>query len=334
LVETDGTGSLILHPRTFHVPGAMRFLNAAFFGLSMVPTFHVQVKSFRPDVILAPWVYPDGTAMVALGKLWGVPVVVRAMGTDINEAARMPGRRTQVRWALNQAGGIVAVSRALAQGMVDLGVASERISVIPTGVDHTIFHPRDRVESRQVLSLPEGPLVLVASRLSPEKGLLDLLQAMAAVVKEFPFHLVLVGEGGQRVRLEDEVKRRGLGAHVRFEGFQEESRMPLYYSAADLSCLPSHREGWPDAIMESLACGCPVVATNVGGVPEMLSLTSGGSLVPPASPDELALALRQALHRPWNREEIARAMSPYTIEDTARRYLQVCEQAVAQARPR
>jgi glycosyltransferase involved in cell wall biosynthesis len=110
--------------------------------------------------------------------------------------------------------------------------------------------------------------------------------------------------------------------------------MPLYYSAADLSCLPSHREGWPDAIMESLACGCPVVATNVGGVPEMLSLTSGGSLVPPASPDELALALRQALHRPWNREEIARAMSPYTIEDTARRYLQVCEQAVAQARPR
>jgi glycosyltransferase involved in cell wall biosynthesis len=256
------------------------------------------------------------------------------MGTDINEAARMPGRRSQVRWALNHAGGIVSVSRALGQAMTNLGVAPERISVIPTGVDHQIFRPRDRVESRRLLGLPEGPMVLVASRLSAEKGLLDLLHATESVVKEAPFLLVLVGEGAQRQRLEDEVKQRGLAAHVRFEGFQDESRMPLYYSAADLTCLPSHREGWPDAIMESLACGCPVVATNVGGVPDMLALANGGSLVPPASPGELALALKQALQRPWKREEIARAMSSFTIEDTARQYLQVCERAVEQRRSR
>jgi glycosyltransferase involved in cell wall biosynthesis len=332
LVETDPSGSMVLHPRSFHIPGMLRSLNAALFGLSLAPTFRAQVKSFRPDVILTPWAYPDGTAVVALGKLWGVPVVVRAMGSDINHSARQPGRRTQVRWALNQAGGVVAVSQALATTMAELGVARERISVIPTGVDHTIFHPRDRGQARLLLGFPQASVVVVAARLSAEKGLMDLLQAMKSANADVPFHLVLVGEGRERQTLEDEVKRRGLGDRVRFDGFQMESRMPLYYSAADLVCLPSHREGWPDCLMESFACGCPVVATRVGGVPEMLALSGAGLLVPPGQPTELAIALKQGLLRTWNRDEIARAVSPYTLEDTARRYLEVCERAVESAR--
>ncbi len=328
LVETEPSGSMVIHPRTFHIPGVARFLNATFFGLSLLPTFHAQVKSFRPDVVLTPWLYPDGTAAVALGKLWGVPVVVRAMGSDINEAARKAGRRPQVRWALNHAGGIIAVSQALAQAMASMGVARERISVIPTGVDHNIFHPWDREQARRLLGFAQEPVVLVSARLSPEKGLMDLLHAMDLAIKDVPFRLVLVGEGAQRGELEEEVKRRGMRQRVRFEGYQPESRMPLYYSAADVVCLPSHREGWPDAIMESFACGCPVVATTVGGVPDMMALSGAGLLVPPASPDELALALKQALQREWNRDEIARAVAGFTIEGTARRYLEICEQAI------
>lgn len=334
LVERDASGAPIIHPRTLHIPGVARFLNAAFFGLSVAPSFHAQVKSFRPHVILAPWVYPDGTAAVALGKVWRIPVVMRAMGTDINEAARKLGRRAQVRWALQQAGGIVAVSQALAQAMAELGGAPERISVIPTGVDHAIFHPRDREKARHELSFPQAPVVVVSARLSPEKGLMDLLAAMELASKDVPFHLVLVGDGEQRRALEDEAKRRGLGERVRFDGFQVESRMPLYYSAADLVCLPSHREGWPDSLMESFACGCPVVATAVGGVPDMVALSGAGLLVPPGRPAELGLAIKQGLQRPWKRDEIARAVSPFTIEDTARRYLEVCERAVEVARGR
>lgn len=329
LVETEPSGSMVLHPRTYHLPGVTRFLNATLFGLSLLPTFHAQVRSFRPDVVLTPWLYPDGTAAVALGKLWGVPVVVRAMGSDINEAARKAGRRAQVRWALNHAGGIIAVSQALAQAMASMGVARERISVIPTGVDHTIFYPRDREQARLSLGFAQEPVVVVAARLSPEKGLMDLLHAMELASKEVPFRLVLVGEGSQRRELEEEVKRRGLRQRVRFEGYQPENRMPLYYAAADVVCLPSYREGWPDAIMESFACGCPVVATRVGGVPDMMALSGAGKLVAPASPDELALALKQVLQRQWNRDEIARAVAGLTIEDTARRYLEICEQAIA-----
>jgi glycosyltransferase involved in cell wall biosynthesis len=112
-----------------------------------------------------------------------------------------------------------------------------------------------------------------------------------------PFRLVVVGDGAQRRELEQEVRRRGLRERVRFDGFQPEARMPLYYSAADLSCLPSLAEGWPDALMESFACGCPAVASAVGGVPEIMALTGAGLTVPPASPDALAGALEAVLAR-------------------------------------
>ena len=103
--------------------------------------------------------------------------------------------------------------------------------------------------------------------------------------------------------------------------------MPLYYSAADLSCLPSLAEGWPDALMESFACGCPAVASAVGGVPEIMALTGAGLTVPPASPDALVGALQAVLAREWDRPAIARAMGDHTIASTARRYLEICQDA-------
>ena len=293
-VETEPDGSLVSHPHTFHIPGVARFLNAAFYALSLAPMVRAEVARFRPDVILAPWAYPDGTAAVALGQLTRVPVVVRTMGGDINEAAQQPGRRAQVRWALRHAGRVVAVSRALANAIVALGVPEEKIAVVPTGVEPAIFHPRDRALARTTLELSPGPLVLVASRLSPEKGLLHLLAAMSSAGQGSRFHLVIVGDGAQRRELEQEVRRRGLRDRVRFDGFQPEARMPLYYSAADLFCLPSLAEGWPDVLMESFACGCPVVASAVGGVPDIMLLTGAGLTVPPANPDALARSLQEA----------------------------------------
>jgi len=326
-VETEPDGSLILHPRTFHIPGVARFLNAAFYALSVGPMVRAEVARFRPDVILAPWAYPDGTAAVALGKILGVPVVVRAMGSDINQVARMPGRRPQIRWALRHAARVIAVSRAMGQVIAALGVPEQSIAVIPTGVEPAIFHPRDRALARSTLDLAPGPLVVVVARLSPEKGLVHLLAAMSLAGERCPFRLLIVGDGAQRRELEQEAERRGLRERIRFDGFQPEARLPLYYSAADLVCLPSLAEGWPDVLMESFACGCPVVASAVGGVPDIVALTGAGLTVPPASPDALAHALETALARGWDRQAIAEAMSSHTIAGTARRYLEVCQDA-------
>ena len=327
-VEVEQDGSPIFHPRIFHIPGVARFLNGVFYTLSVAPMVYAEVARFRPDVILSPWLYPDGTAAVALGKITGVPVVVRAMGSDINQVAHLRGRRTQVRWALHHASRVVAVSRALGQAIAALGVPDEKIAVIPTGIEPAIFYPRDRAEARATLGLAPGPLVLAAARLSPEKGLLHLLAAMSLAGERCRFRLVVVGDGAQRRELEQEVRRRGLRDRVRFDGFQPEARMPVYYSAADLLCLPSLAEGWPDALMESFACGCPAVASAVGGVPEIVALTGVGLTVPPASPDALARALEEALARDWDRCAIAGAMGSYTLAATARRYLDVCQEAI------
>jgi glycosyltransferase involved in cell wall biosynthesis len=223
---------------------------------------------------------------------------------------------------------VVAVSRALGQAIAALGVPDERIAVVPTGIEPAIFYPRDRAEARATLGLAPGPVVLVAARLSPEKGLMHLLGAMSLAGEGCGFALVVVGDGAQRRELEQEVRRRGLRDRVRFDGFQPEARMPLYYSAADLLCLPSLAEGWPDAIMESFACGCPVVASAVGGVPEIMALTGAGLTVPPARPDALARALEECLARDWDRLAIAGAMRPHSIAATARRYLGVCQDAI------
>jgi teichuronic acid biosynthesis glycosyltransferase TuaC len=252
---------------------------------------------------------------------------VRAMGSDINQVARMPGRRAQIRWALCHAARVIAVSRAMGQAITALGVPEQSIAVIPTGVEPAIFHPGDRALARSTLDLAPGPLVLVVARLSPEKGLVHLLAAMSLAGERCPFRLVIVGDGAQRRELEQEAGRRGLSERIRFDGFQPEARLPLYYSAADLVCLPSLAEGWPDVLMESFACGCPVVASAVGGVPDIMLLTGAGLTVPPANPDALARGLEEALARGWDRREIAQAMDGYTIADTARRYLEVCQDA-------
>jgi glycosyltransferase involved in cell wall biosynthesis len=106
--------------------------------------------------------------------------------------------------------------------------------------------------------------------------------------------------------------------------------MKLYYSAADLVCMPSLEEGWPDALMESFSCGCPWVASDVGGVSDMLALTGAGAVVPAAQPDALAAALSSALTREWDREALAAKMETYTLEQTARDYVASCEQAVSE----
>ena len=103
--------------------------------------------------------------------------------------------------------------------------------------------------------------------------------------------------------------------------------MPLYSSAADLVCLPSLREGWPDALMESFACGCPVVVSRVGGMPDIVELTGGGLVVPPAAALPLAGAIVDAFDRTWDRSGIAKAMQAYPLDDTARRYVEVCRAA-------
>jgi glycosyltransferase involved in cell wall biosynthesis len=328
VLDFDDDGSVLHHPRRLHIPG-LHSLQAGLYAASVALPLRRIVGQFRPDVLLSAWAYPDGTAAVVLGKWLGLPSVVRAMGSDINDFAQKPRRRPQIRWAMRNADRVIAVSAALGAEIEKLGVARERIAVIPSGVDLRAFHPVDRAMARRELDMPEGPLVVVPSRLSREKGIHYFLDAFPRLG---PTALaVLVGDGQEEDSLRAQAARLGITAQVRFAGFQPEARMKLYYSAADVTCLPSTEEGWPSVLVESLACGCPVVASNVGGVPEIIALTGDGATVPPRDPGALATALAASLARVWDRDATAAKMREHTLQRTAWCYCETCAALVDRA---
>jgi len=262
----------------------------------MLPRYHGKV-----DVVLGSWAYPDGFAAVIAARLLGVPAVVKLHGSDINVMAKLPGPRRQTAWAFSRAARVVAVSRALADEVVALGVPRERVAVVMNGVNAELFHPRDRAQARRELGLPAGPLVLYVGNLKPEKGVLELIAAWPRVSRELPdASLAIVGGGPMRTALEATLPPRAT-----LHGAQPLAAIPTWLAACDVLVLPSHVEGTPNVVLEALACGRRVVASAVGGVPDLLTTPTLGALVTPRDPEALAAALTQALRTPYSPEEVA-----------------------------
>jgi teichuronic acid biosynthesis glycosyltransferase TuaC len=327
-VEMDAGGHPVMHPRLLHLPRVGRALYAGLYAASVLAPLRAEVRRFRPDVLMSAWAYPDGTAAVALGRALGLPVVVRVMGSDINDYAQKALRRPQIAWAMRSASRVVAVSRALGREVEKLGARADRVAVVHTGVDADRFRPRPREEARRALGLAEGPLIVVPSRLAPEKGVGHFVEAAGLLSKKgVAFRAVVLGHGPLLKELTARAARLGLADRVTFAGWQAEETMALYYAAADVACLPSLEEGWPNVLMESFAAGCPVVASEVGGVPEIIALTGSGRTVPPGNPWALADALGEALGRTWDRQGTAQAMRAWSWERTARGYLDALEVA-------
>lgn len=293
----------VTHPRTLFVPKLAMATWGPLYAASIAPV--VAPYRGKVDVVLGTWAYPDGFAAVVAALMLGVPCVVKLHGSDINLIAKEPGPRKLTAWALPKATRVVAVSRALADDVVELGVARDRVAIVMNGVDGELFQPRDRQAARAELGLPAGPLAVYVGRMKPEKGVLDLGAAWAAVVQQVPnATLVVMGDGPQKGELEAVTKP--LGERVRLVARQPLERVPSYMAAADVLVLPSHSEGTPNVVLEALASGRRVVATAVGGVPDLITSDTLGTLVPPRDPDALARAIAVALREPYDACEVAR----------------------------
>jgi teichuronic acid biosynthesis glycosyltransferase TuaC len=286
----------VTHPRTLFVPRLAHGTWGPLYAASIAPRL-VGLRG-KYDVVLGSWAYPDGFAAVLAAKVLGLPCVVKLHGSDINIVAKLPGPRRLSAWALPQAKRVVAVSRALAEEVAELGVPRERIAIVMNGVDSSLFHPRDRTEARRALGLPDGPLALYVGNLKVEKGVLDL----AAAWRDVPAgRLAIVGGGPAKAELEQAV-----GANVQVVGPQPLDTIPTWMAACDVLVLPSHAEGTPNVVLEALACGRRVVATSVGGIPDLITSDTLGTLVPPRAPKPLAVALAHALATPYDTGEVAR----------------------------
>ena len=292
-------GIAVSHPRTLFVPRLAHSAWGPLYAASIAPA--VRRHRGKVDVVLGSWAYPDGFAAILAARLLGVPCVVKLHGSDINVMAKLPGPRRLLAWALPQAARVVAVSRALADEVAELGVPRDRIAVVMNGVDAELFRPGDRAAARRALGLAAGPLALYVGNLKPEKGVHDLMRAWEHVARDLPdATLAVVGGGPERAALEAALPSRAV-----LFGPQPLAAIPTWLAACDVLVLPSHVEGTPNVVLEALACGRRVVASAVGGVPDVITSPVLGTLVPARTPDQLAAALTQALRTPYAPEAVA-----------------------------
>ncbi len=305
--RTEEIGGLwVHHPRYPLLPGISMPVHGLLVYLACLRTVRRLTAEKNFDCIDAHFVYPDGFAAVLVGRAVGLPVFVSARGSDINVYAAFRLIRPLLRWTLKYATGVIAVSAALKQKVAELNIPEEKIQVISNGIDTERFRPLDRKECRLRLGLPEQGLIIISvGSLIESKGHHVLVSSVGKLAQRHPsLRLHIIGEGVYRPEIERLVRERKLGDRVYLMGTRPNDELSAWFSAADVSCLLSSREGWPNVVSESLACGTPVLATKAGGIPEIIVSTKMGILVDRSIPSVTA-GLERALTSSWNRNEIA-----------------------------
>lgn len=316
------TGIEASFPTYWSVPGVPRLHPRALYA-SLYPFMRQLRREFRFDVILAAWAYPDTVAASLFADDFDCPLVTTVLGSDINDIPRFPALRGRLQRGLTRCQRVVAVSAALGERVVELGVPREHVVVKHNGVDGKVFAIRDRAEARAALGLsPDRPLILYVGHIVKEKGSDVIIEAMAKLRGYDPksrAELIMVGDGNLSESLRAKVQQMGIGSHVRFMGAKLPTEIPQWMNACDVLCLPSRREGCPNVVLEALASGRPVVASRVGGVPELIDGTNG-MLVPSEDPAALARALQESLERTWVPSALRATVKSLSWEDVALGY--------------
>lgn len=312
----------------FYPPLIGRPLHAACWLLSLLAQKWRRLRRAQYDCLLLSWGYPDAAAASWLARHLGIPYVVKVHGTDLNVKAEQALIRPQIQQALRGAHGVVAVSQALADKAVALGADPARVHVLYNGVEPRLFAPGSLSEARTKLGLPQDERILLyVGNLKDTKGCLDLLDAFPRVLHDHPdANLLFVGSGPCRDELLQRAATLGCQHRVRLVGPVEHHSLGDWFRAADLLCLPSHNEGVPNVVLEAMACGTPIVATRVGGIPEVVP-AHAGLLVDVHDRIGLEGALVDALGRAWDSERIAGHASHFRWDENIQRLGDILQSA-------
>ncbi len=306
------------------VTGISRAVNGLVASRALTP----RACRFRPDLMLAYWVYPDGFAAMRTARRLGIPCVVGALGSDIHVRSGISQWLT--RRTIAGADALLTVSEAMRKTAIDTFSASPaKVHTIVNGFNTEVFHPRDRVAMRARLGIAgDVRLIAYVGRFVEAKGLHELLQAFEAMSNAQPdLRLALIGDGVMRAELVERVRAGSLAGRVLMPGGLEPSDVAAWLCAADLLTLPSWSEGYPNVVVEALACGIPVVATDVGGTREIIDAQSG-LLIPARDARALQAALERALATSWDAVAIASRMRR-SWDEVAAETLAVCENVLA-----
>jgi len=280
-------------------------------------------EGFDFDVLDSYYFYPDGVAAILLGRHFGKPVVISALGTDINLIPQYTLPRRMIQWAAHNAAGITTVCRALKDGLVDLGVPESSIRVVLHGVDLQLFQPpANREELRTTLRL-KRPTLLSVGHLIERKGHYIAIEALKSLPE---MELVIAGDGPEEASLKRLADSCGVASRVRFLGHVNQGDLRTYYGAADALILASSREGIANVLLEAMACGTPVVATKVWGAPEVVTAPEAGVLVPERTPAALAASVQDLFDNYPDRVATRRFVEKYSWAQTTEDHLALLNQ--------
>jgi len=284
-----------------------------------------------PDLACNFWLYPEGYATVAVARRLGIPAIVGSIGSDLNRIPD-PASRWLTQLAMKRAAFVVTKSEHLRQKAIRMGVDALKVRTVRNGCDPSVFHLADRSAARAQLAVDNKvELVLFVGRLDTKKGIGELLEAFASLASRRPnLRLAYVGDGPGGEHLRSKANHLELEDRITLNGACPSQKVAQWLAAANVLALPSYNEGYPNVVIEALSCGRPVIATNVGGILELVNEKSG-ILIAPRDSRALAGAIEKAIDRRWDEHSISEQFRR-GWDEAADELLGICELALQQRR--
>lgn len=317
--EKDVCDGVSVHRPRFYFPGILKNQDARLYGRGVYSYISELCRSWKPDILDAHFIWPDGVGISSVADRLKIPFVITLRG-KLYECLKVPSQKRQCTEALKKAAAVISVSGPMADEALKLGADPRKVHIIPNGIDPERLHIRDKMECRRRLGLPENKkILLTVAHLGHRKGHHEVIESL----KGLPDNVILViiggaAQGGTVKILQQKARECGVENRVFLLGHQPFDKIPFYFSASDASVLASYREGCPNAVLESLACGTPVVASEVGAVRDILPIPETGCIVPPRQVSPLREALDVVLSRDWNPVSVREASKVQSWEEVAK----------------
>jgi glycosyltransferase involved in cell wall biosynthesis len=299
-------------------------LDGFFYFLSCIPTARKLQTEFDFQLIDSHFAYPDGFGAVLFGKYFRKPTTITLRGT-LNSLIKIRSRRHLIKFALKKANRIFSVSQALIDLAESLNIEESKFSAISNGVDCDRFSPVDKREARKALSLPQkGKIIISVGALVERKGHHRIISVLPELIRKYPDLLFLIvggpsAEGDYTYHIEKLIKKLNIEAHVKLAGIVCQKNLNLWLSASDIFALATQYEGWANVFLEAMACGLPVVTSNVCGNPEVVKYDYCGMLFQFGNRTQMIRCLEKALGTVWDRGRIIDYAQQHSWEKVAQR---------------
>ncbi|HCL00652.1 MAG TPA: hypothetical protein DHW42_11185 [Candidatus Marinimicrobia bacterium] len=284
------------------------------------------IKIADYDVIIGQMGCPGGYVATKIAKYYNKPSIVGLRGSDVTRYLKTFVLGKIALWTYRNCTKIVTVSEDLKKRIIRKGINENKIHVIKNGIN-PIFRILDKETSRKALQLPNTKIILFIGHLIKTKGIDYLIEALTNFDKNINFKLYLIGSGEEKENFIQIIKEKNLSEVADFVGSVNHSELVYWYNAADVLCLPSLREGIPNVILEALACGTPVVATDISNNSDIIN-KSNGILVEPKNSIQLASALKKVLSNTWDRTEISESVNNFNWNKNSIKYFELIKKVI------